>query len=215
MKKYNEFELIGIGVTLLVLCILISIIGKHVFDLDGDYLSAAATLFAAVVAMLLFNDWKVEHKIKLMEQYQNNLKVKSSDLLMTSYKASEQLSLIVGSKVEDGYHHFHNAIRETQAFQVIVKNIHQEISGYILLLSHLEKTNLVQKNIEVCKFFSEKLRVIDGEVLDKLYENKNGIDINSITTEDYYYWNKVLREFDYLVTYQIQEFYINYLNSLK
>ncbi|MCY1180640.1 hypothetical protein D9M73_210980 [compost metagenome] len=83
------------------------------------------------------------------------------------------------------------------------------------MLSHLEKTNLVQKNIEVCEFFSGKLREIDREVLDKLYENKNGIDINSITTEDYYYWNKVLREFDYLVTYQIQEFYINYLNSLK
>ncbi|MNE05425.1 hypothetical protein D3C81_393520 [compost metagenome] len=211
----NLTNLLAISTFSFFACLSISIIIKHYFDIDGDYLSAFSTIVAAIVAFHLFTDWKVEHKIKLMEQYQNNLKVKSSDLLMTSYKASEQLSLIVGSKVEDGYQHFNNAIRETQAFQVIVKNIHQEISGYILLLSHLEKTNLVQKNIEVCEFFSGKLREIDREVLDKLYENKNGIDINSITTEDYYYWNKVLREFDYLVTYQIQEFYINYLNSLK
>ncbi|KRI62336.1 hypothetical protein APC62_07535 [Acinetobacter pittii] len=213
MKKIISifFALTG----LFFVCLATSILIKNYFEIEGDYLSAFSTLVAALVAFYLFTDWKVEHKIKLMEQYQNNLKVKSSDLLMTSYKASEQLSLIVGSKVEDGYQHFHNAIRETQDFQVIVKNIHQEISGYILLLSHLEKTNLVQKNIEVCEFFSEKLREINREVLDKLYENKNGIDINSITTEDYYYWNKVLREFDYLVTYEIQEFYISYLNSLK
>lgn len=74
MKKYSEFELIGIGITLLVLCILISIIGKHVFDLDGDYLSAAATLFAAVVAMLLFNDWREPYTITKIDNIQNELR---------------------------------------------------------------------------------------------------------------------------------------------
>ncbi|EXE36317.1 hypothetical protein [Acinetobacter baumannii] len=58
MKKFNEFELIGIGIALLLICIIFSIIGKHVFGLEGDYLSAAATLFAAVVAFLLYQDWR-------------------------------------------------------------------------------------------------------------------------------------------------------------
>lgn len=86
MKKYNEFELIGIGVTLLVLCILISIIGKHVFDLEGDYLSAAATLFAAVVATLLFNDWREQQKFALIEKYQDLLKEAGNSLFLNYSK---------------------------------------------------------------------------------------------------------------------------------
>lgn len=56
MKNFNEFELIGIGIALLLICIFFSLMGKHIFGLEGDYLSAAATLFASVIAFILFND---------------------------------------------------------------------------------------------------------------------------------------------------------------
>ncbi|MFX5640894.1 hypothetical protein ABTF02_13490 [Acinetobacter baumannii] len=75
MKKFTKFELIGIGISLLLICIIISLIGKYVFDLQGDYLSAAATLFAAVIAALLYSDWKVQHKIQLLDKYHNELKL--------------------------------------------------------------------------------------------------------------------------------------------
>ncbi|MFL9576566.1 hypothetical protein ACKEN2_18075, partial [Acinetobacter baumannii] len=80
MKKFNKFELIGIGISLLLICIFVSLMGKHVFNLEGDYLSAASTLFAAVIAALLYNDWKIQHKIQLLDKYHNEFKKLSSNL---------------------------------------------------------------------------------------------------------------------------------------
>ena len=91
MKKYSEFELIGIGITLLVLCILISLIGKHVFDLEGDYLSAAATLFAAVVAMLLFNDWQEPYSAQKINDERNLLRVSIKDFRNNYYALSTHI----------------------------------------------------------------------------------------------------------------------------
>lgn len=196
-------------------CLGLSKLADHCFGVSSDYLTATATFFAAFIALYLYNDWRVEHKIKLLESYQSNLKSKTSKLLPTSLKAKSYLFLIVGSSVKEGYQHFQNALNETNTFLEILKSINEDMSGYILLLSHLENTKEVKANIETCTFFSEKLKKIYQECMFKMYENNNSININSLKEDDFFKWNKDLREFDYLVSYQLVEFYIKYLNSLK
>lgn len=97
MKKYSVFELIGIGVALLLICIIFSLIGKHVFDLEGDYLSAASTLFAAVIAALLYSDWKVQHRFTLLDKYHNELKKNISELFDEVFEISGKVRLVEGS----------------------------------------------------------------------------------------------------------------------
>lgn len=97
MKKYSVFELIGIGIALLLICIIFSLIGKHVFDLEGDYLSAASTLFAAVIAALLYSDWKVQHRFTLLDKYHNELKKNISELFDEVFEISGKVRLVEGS----------------------------------------------------------------------------------------------------------------------
>ena len=73
MKKINEFEIIGIGVIIYLICLVFGIISKHVFGFDTDVLSASATLVAALVALYLYSDWKDAHKINTLESLKLNL----------------------------------------------------------------------------------------------------------------------------------------------
>ncbi|MBO1281464.1 hypothetical protein [Acinetobacter nosocomialis] len=97
MKKFTEFELFGIGISLLLICIIISLIGKHIFDLQGDYLSAASTLFAAVIAAILYSDWKVQHRFVLLDKYHNELKKNISELFDEVFEISGKIRLVEGS----------------------------------------------------------------------------------------------------------------------
>lgn len=80
MKKFNEFELIGIGIALLLICIIFSLVGKYIFGLEGDYLSAAATLFAAVIAFILFNDWREEQEYQTKKEFIMKIRLIYDDL---------------------------------------------------------------------------------------------------------------------------------------
>ncbi|HCQ9784793.1 TPA: hypothetical protein OMR00_003787, partial [Acinetobacter baumannii] len=73
MNKFNKFNLLAIGTFLLVLCAFLSYVGEKWLNLQGDYLSAAATLFAAVIAFLLFNDWKDQFLITKFEKYSEEI----------------------------------------------------------------------------------------------------------------------------------------------
>lgn len=86
MKKHTLYEISMIGLILLLICIIVALIGKHALGLEGDYLSAAATLFAAVVAMLLFNDWREQQKFALIEKYQDLLKEAGNSLFLNYSK---------------------------------------------------------------------------------------------------------------------------------
>lgn len=87
MKNIVEFikshwikPLIIIG--LFLACLSTSILIKKWFDMDGDYLSAFATLAAAVVAAYLFNDWRVQHNKQIKDQYfVEILKIMRADLI--------------------------------------------------------------------------------------------------------------------------------------
>lgn len=64
MKKINLL-LIFIGVFLG--CIVISLTIKRYLNIDGDYLSAAATFFAAIVAFYLYSDWRIQYKVSKLD----------------------------------------------------------------------------------------------------------------------------------------------------
>ena len=66
MKKIN---IVLIGVGLFFICLGISILTKEYFEIETDYLSAFATLFAAIVAIYLYSDWKEPHKaLKILSE---------------------------------------------------------------------------------------------------------------------------------------------------
>ncbi|MCU4434770.1 hypothetical protein KTH93_04670 [Acinetobacter bereziniae] len=90
MKKYNEFELVGIGVSVYLICIIFGIISKHIFGFDVDVLSASATLFAGVVAIVLVNDWREQHNFLILEKRHDYLLEKITIL------RNQQKELILG-----------------------------------------------------------------------------------------------------------------------
>ncbi|OON26937.1 hypothetical protein BI372_09315 [Acinetobacter pittii] len=51
----------------------LSFIIKRTIGLDGDYLSAFATIVAALVAFYLFNDWREQHRLNNLESLKFSL----------------------------------------------------------------------------------------------------------------------------------------------
>lgn len=145
MKKFTKFELIGIGISLLLICIIISLIGKYVFDLQGDYLSAAATLFAAVIAALLYSDWKVQHKIQLLDKYHNELKLLVLNLTETKkllgdeyfkYIISNEKDMSLNSPLDN----FENKLNRE------LKAIGSLLNEYLIFLKTLELLEIVKQH---------------------------------------------------------------------
>lgn len=86
MKKLTWFELAMVGIGIIASCFVVSFIVKCKFNLETDFLSSAATIFAAVVAMLLFNDWREQQKFALIEKYQDLLKEAGNSLFLNYSK---------------------------------------------------------------------------------------------------------------------------------
>lgn len=174
MKKYNEFELLGIGGILLLICIIFSLIGKHVFNLDGDYLSAAATLFASVIAFILFNDWKDQFLVTKFEKYSDEIESLSKQLrgelhelfyfLLRSDDHSNKLAL---SKFKE--------VRRT------LQQLHQTFLIYIYFLDNFEKkdineykaqVNYLRDDIQFCNEWVSQINRREEEK-DKIEDFKN------------------------------------------
>lgn len=60
MKKLTWSQLTIVGVGILATCFVVSFLVNCKFNLETDFLSAAATIFAAVVAISLYSDWREE-----------------------------------------------------------------------------------------------------------------------------------------------------------
>lgn len=72
MKKVVVLS-VGIVVAFLI-CVSISIVVKHFFGIEGDYLSAFSTLVAAGAAILLYNDWRAPQLLNKIETEQRELR---------------------------------------------------------------------------------------------------------------------------------------------
>lgn len=94
MKKINLYELISIGLIIVIGCFIISFAANRFFGIDSDFLSASATFFAGVVAYKLFNDWRIQYRTELFER----LKDRFSDLLIKLEQEYEALEILVIEK---------------------------------------------------------------------------------------------------------------------
>ncbi|HFG6923787.1 hypothetical protein [Acinetobacter baumannii] len=75
MKKIISIFLVLTG--LFFVCLAISILIKNYFEIEGDYLSAFATLAAASLALYLYNDWKEPYKLEKIRDEQKEIRVEA------------------------------------------------------------------------------------------------------------------------------------------
>lgn len=73
MKNISIQELTVIGIGILGSCFAISKLAFCKFNLQSDFLSASATLFAAVVALKMFNSWKEQYQTELFERLKDRI----------------------------------------------------------------------------------------------------------------------------------------------
>lgn len=85
MKNISLLELIVIGIGLLAGCFAISKFVLCKFGMQTDFLSASATLFAAVVAVLIFNGWREPHKASKALSERNELLLSIRNLRIEYY----------------------------------------------------------------------------------------------------------------------------------
>jgi hypothetical protein len=86
MKILKISDILGVCAVSFVLCIGVSIIGRKAFNVDSDFLSASATLFAAIVALYLYNDWRDQQRFVLIEKYQELIRESGKSLFLNYSK---------------------------------------------------------------------------------------------------------------------------------
>ncbi|WP_140336148.1 hypothetical protein [Acinetobacter seifertii] len=205
--------LIAISLLIFLICLSTSITIKHFFNIDGDYLSAFSTLVAALVAFYLFTDWKVEHKIKLIDQFHVNLRIKTSEARIVLFDSVIfKLEMINGSRVETGNQLFLEAVNGLDKFLLQLSGIYNYLLEYKVCLSSLDENSAVSfQNVRVEYFIKCIL-----ENFNNLTEIRNSVnDINSISQKDLMDIKQLIISFENFVSLQNSEFYFNYLNSLK
>ncbi|QNX86370.1 hypothetical protein [Acinetobacter seifertii] len=205
--------LIAISLLIFLICLSTSIIIKHYFNIDGDYLSAFSTLVAALVAFYLFTDWKVEHKIKLIDQFHVNLRIKTSEARIVLFDSVIfKLEMINGSRVETGNQLFLEAVNGLDKFLLQLSGIYNYLLEYKVCLSSLDENSAVNfQNVRVEYFIKCIL-----ENFNNLTEIRNSVnDINSLSQKDLMDIKQLIISFENFVSLKNSEFYFNYLNSLK
>ncbi|MDQ8951925.1 hypothetical protein RFH42_03015 [Acinetobacter rudis] len=119
----KPFIIIG----LFLACLSISILVKKWFGMDGDYLSAFATLAAAVVALYLYTDWKDVQRheitkqalialIKLKTHIDNNYF--EANYHLDSYFLKEETPQISGKFVEDRLYSAKNSQQQKEEYKI-------------------------------------------------------------------------------------------------
>lgn len=165
MNKFNEFELIGIGVSIYLVCLIFGSISKHIFGFDVDVLSASATLFAAVVAMLLFSDWKDPHNAQKILEEQKDI-----------------MNSLHTFRVD--FYNFRNCIETISEADIEEKNIHKEyIQLETILLNSLDKISDCL-HIYGVNFNNESDEKLNNEHLNKIVEFRKKVkDLYDILTK--------------------------------
>lgn len=97
MKNLKLHELVIVSVICILLCIEFSIIGKIVLGIEADFLSGGATLFAAFIAYIIFNDWREQYRIELIKEIRDKL-----HLLFTEAENKTDKFYIEVKKAEKG-----------------------------------------------------------------------------------------------------------------
>lgn len=148
MNKFNKFNLLAIGTFLLVLCAFLSYVGEKWLNLQGDYLSAAATLFAAVIAFLLFNDWKDQFLITKFEKYSEEIESLSKQLRGEMH----EIGYLKNRNDEES-----NKILLAKYIKVrrILRFLNQTFLIYVYFLENFEKDNLEEYKKQIHELLTD------------------------------------------------------------
>ncbi|MGN8009443.1 hypothetical protein ACTJJH_15870 [Acinetobacter sp. 22301] len=114
-----------------------SIIFKHFLDIEADYLSAFATLIAAVVAMKLYNDWREQLQIDIFVSSKENLNKLFNDLLITHDEMLRFLYDVRDAEEEDNWPNYHIILKK---LLISLEDIYAELDNNILILEKLTKS---------------------------------------------------------------------------
>lgn len=166
MKKINIFELLSIGLIILIGCLIISVVAKKMLDMDADFLSAAATLFTGVVAFKLFNSWKDQYKTELFERLKSRIHKGFTD---TEQKYDDIYNFILSSKDTPDRLLFRTKISD---FRNIVDSLLSDIDFYEKLLQENEnlKNEIIIKPESVKTFLIYLLFYMNQHVAAGSYE---------------------------------------------
>ena len=83
-NKFKISDILFIGALGLIFCLGVSILFQKAFDISSDFLSSSATLFAAIVAMYLYSDWREQYHVSSIEKQQLEI-FNLCDLLFENY----------------------------------------------------------------------------------------------------------------------------------
>lgn len=174
MKNITFKKLALIGFFILISCFFISFSVKFFFKIESDFLSASATLFAAFVAFLLFNDWREQYKIELFEKIRDRLHTQLNEV-----------------KIQ--YNSFNNFIQNNEIIDPILyseKNhsIQNAIDVVIVDFFYYEKLIYKYKPKNL-KIHCDPYKSIDDllEILQSLNGNMVGGDVDK--------WKKDIKEY--------------------
>lgn len=211
------FRIISYAVCLFFICLGISIVVNYKFGIVGDYLSAFSTLAAALIALYLYNDWREEHRLKLLEHYHSAIKERAyAVFLEINYILVEHPVIIAKA---DGPEELKRQI------DLYLKNI-DELAGnltelcvlvneYENFLTNLEDSSLVKEIIADVKEFSTDLNASFEYCIEILKDFKN-LDPNSSENKKKikFIWDTTLK-IKIASSFRFSNFYIKYLNKSK
>lgn len=146
-------------VGLFLICLSISVLMKYWLDLNGDYLSAFATLVAATVALQLYTDWRKPIFLDNVKEEQRELK-KSVRLFK---KSADSILLFLNTKTPLGGI-LNNGNSFSLEYQEIMNNFLDNTDDLCTLLINYKLT--LDKNMH-----SNHIQYIDQnlESLEKIY----------------------------------------------
>ena len=209
MKK---FKIICAIIFSFLFCLSSSIFFKHEFNIDGDYLSSFSTLVAAIVAYLLFNDWKVEHKFKLLEKFHDTLKERAMRLNSIFDAMNLDFRCIEGSTVVDGNKYLENALGKLSQFNKETQNVLYLLREYKCCLDTLRKDEFLINNENILKHHIENFNQITNFYTELVLKRLVDINVNTVNIDTLNSWKKILIEFEHYCSIDLADFYFKHLN---
>lgn len=175
MKKLKITDLIVIGLGIFAFCFAVSKFVYCKFQMTSDYLTASATFFAAVIAMILFNDWREQYRIEMVRQ----LREKIHSLFIDLENKYDEFYLVTGKAFQGHPTKMQDIIIPSQNMSNAYEILLPELDFLIKILGEL-KVDTKTLDSDLLNFESKFSKVI-GLLSDGVVINDN---IQTITN----YW---------------------------
>ncbi|MDC5277037.1 hypothetical protein OHW85_15970 [Acinetobacter baumannii] len=205
MKKYLAYTFLVIG--LFLLCLSTSLLFKNTLGLEGDYLSAFSTTVAALVAILLFNDWRDEQEYQTKKEFifkVRHIYDELHDLNFNHIDARAGLIYKLKNNLYDSEFH----LECFNSFSIFKMKMDFLITKILITLEEYEVVSNQKEFIEEL----DKALVLRQKSIHEAYQCiVNDIKVKDINTEDVY---KNFEEFNNVINIIIGEIYQEIISEL-